>query len=293
MADKGIDESGACLQRHLSLMWLEHEGEVDLEAVLVELQGQVMSAQHVGGCSRVECRIQVTIAGEKLAVVLVVDGTGVGNLDDNPPGGEDLPEPFRLIQNLRKFRVERIVQLDRDVAARAKHVTQGGHDLVAVLELVPNVRLGVVKEQVGEEAGVAGEVPKEWGNGLNYVRIRGIDDLRRLQLAVLVVRDVPLQVHNEGVPREGEGAFEPGRSLLLGSLDVGDDLLQLGADFNVLEAIRQESKGVGIDRGARNSFHVVALPGLALKVKILDRQIQGSWWITLNFHDCILLCRLS
>lgn len=96
-----------------------------------------------------------------------------------------------------EIRLEWIVEFHRDVTARTENAAEFGHHLITSAELVVDVRLGIVDEQVVDDAGVVGEVAEQGSDRGDLVRVRGVggvDDGSRALASVAVIADVALQV---------------------------------------------------------------------------------------------------
>ncbi|MPM54780.1 hypothetical protein SDC9_101560 [bioreactor metagenome] len=197
MPDERVDEVRSGLQRQLGLVALEHQGVVDAEAGFGELEGQIVPAQCVLGGGLPVAAVETAVAGEQLADIVGIDRTGVRHLDDNTILAEQFLEEGRLFEDLVEIRLEWIVEFHRDVTARTENAAEFGHHLITSAELVVDVRLGIVDEQVVDDAGVAGEVAEQGSDRGDLVRVRGVggvDDGSRALASVAVIADVALQV---------------------------------------------------------------------------------------------------
>ena len=156
-----------------------------------------MPAQCVLGGGLPVAAVETAVAGEQLADIVGIDRTGVRHLDDNTILAEQFLEEGRLFEDLVEIRLEWIVEFHRDVTARTENAAEFGHHLITSAELVVDVRLGIVDEQVVDDAGVAGEVAEQGSDRGDLVRVRGVggvDDGSRALASVAVIADVALQV---------------------------------------------------------------------------------------------------
>ena len=80
-------------------MRLEHEGEIDAEAVLAHGADEIVGIEGVTGARLVEAGVEARVALEQLSVALRAHWPGVRDLDHDSPPREDLPEPLRLLED--------------------------------------------------------------------------------------------------------------------------------------------------------------------------------------------------
>ena len=186
---------------------------------------------------------ELLVALDEGVDILAVDRAGVGHLDDHAVLGEHLLESRGLLQDLIQGS-KGVVELHADVAARPQDAADLLHDLIAVLVLVAHVLLGIVDEEVVDDAGVAGQVADEILDGLDLIGVGGVgreDEGRGTLLAIPVIVDVALQVdHQLPVGAHAVDHLEACGSLPGRDRKVVDDLLEVLGHADVADGLAEE-----------------------------------------------------
>ncbi len=130
------------------------------------------------------------IAVEQLLDVIGVDRARVGHLHDEPVPRQDVLENLDLVQDPAEVRLERVVELDRDVTPGTEDPPELLEHFLEGREAVVRVGGRVVDEEVVDDARVARQVPDQAGERRDLVGVRGVDredQGRRARDAVAVV----------------------------------------------------------------------------------------------------------
>ena len=198
--------------------------------MLVQRECEVVPAHAVRGRALVPADVEQPIALQELTHVRGVDRAGVRDLHHEPVVGHHLREALDLLEDAGEVGLERVVELDRHVAARTEDASELRHDLLERAELVSDVRLGVVDEEVVDDPGVAGEVGDEVRAGRHLVgvgRVGGEEERGRAQLAVAVVGDVADEVEAHAAVAHELALDTEARGRLAGrGVELVDDLLE-------------------------------------------------------------------
>jgi len=152
-----------------------------------------VAAQGVRGGRLVVPGGELLVALQQLMYIVGVDRAGVGDLDHQPVFRENALEGLTFLQDFVKVLLKGVVELHADVTAGSQNTSQLSHDLVAGMERIPYIGLGIVDKQVVHDAGIAGEVCKQRGDGRHLVRVGGVgrvEDTGRPFHSVFIIRDI-------------------------------------------------------------------------------------------------------
>jgi hypothetical protein len=167
------------LKGELRLKRFEHQREIHAETVLAQFEGEHMSSQSPGRGYFLVAFFELLIAFQQLADILRRDRPGVRHLDDHTVLAQHLAEFFGLFQEFAEIILERVVEFDADIGARAEDPPYLRHNFVAGAEFVSDVSFGIVYKKVIHYSGIACEVGYEGAYRLYLVRIGRVRGIKR------------------------------------------------------------------------------------------------------------------
>ena len=139
-----------------------------------------------------------------------------------------------------------------------------------------DVGLGIVDEQVVDDAWVAGEVAQQRSDGCNLVRvgrIGGVDDCGRTPASVGVIADIALQIDvQQAIGLQVVFETEACRSVTVRRLEVVTNADELVGHTNVSRSLGEQRELKLVDRLSENPAQV--LTGAAGRFKTERAQSQ-------------------